>query len=112
MLSQFGAKFDLVPHYVQRWRYKYFVSGHYPWSCLYLKHHPDYFSKRYVSEDRFCPGLHVKPTQMSPIDRASPYLWTDGSSYAFVTSISGHFDHFDNFDAIGVCVVEVESGRV
>jgi hypothetical protein len=36
------------------------------------KHHPVYFSKRNVSETGFCLRLQVKPTQLGPIDRASP----------------------------------------
>jgi hypothetical protein len=56
--------------------YKCYVSGHYPSSCLYLKKSPDYFSKHNVSETGFCLRLQVKPTQLSPIDRVSPYLRT------------------------------------
>jgi hypothetical protein len=44
--------------------------------------------------------LHVKPTQLGPIDRASPYLWTDGSTYAFVTSFSGHFGRYNVFGGV------------
>jgi hypothetical protein len=33
-----------------------------------------YFSKHNVSETEFCLRLQVKPTQLGPIDRASPYL--------------------------------------
>jgi hypothetical protein len=40
---------------------------------LCLKHHPVYFSK-YVSETGFCLRLQEEPTQLGPIDRASPYL--------------------------------------
>jgi hypothetical protein len=40
------------------WRWyiskKYYVFGHYPSSCLYLKHRPVYFSKHNVSETGFC----------------------------------------------------------
>jgi hypothetical protein len=36
------------------------------------KNHPVYFSKHNVSETRFCLRLQVKPTQLDPIDRASP----------------------------------------
>jgi hypothetical protein len=36
--------------------------------CFYLKHN--------VSETRFCLRLQVEPTQLGPIDRASPYLRT------------------------------------
>jgi hypothetical protein len=43
---------------------------------LYLKHRSVYFSKHAVSENGFCLRLQVKPTQMGPIDRASPYLRT------------------------------------
>jgi hypothetical protein len=60
MLSQLVVVLDLFPTTVQRWQYKYFVYGHYQWSCLYLKHHPDYFSKHNVSEAIFCPDLHVE----------------------------------------------------
>jgi hypothetical protein len=50
--------------------------GHYPSSCLCLKHHPVYFSKHDVSQTGFCLRLQVKPTQLGPIDRASPSLRT------------------------------------
>jgi hypothetical protein len=38
------------------------------------KNHPVYFSKHNVSETGFCLRLQVKPTQLGPIDRASPCL--------------------------------------
>jgi hypothetical protein len=41
---------------------------------LSKKHRPVYFSKHNVSETGFCLRLQVKPTQLGPIDRASPYL--------------------------------------
>jgi hypothetical protein len=40
------------------------------------KHSPVYISKHNVSETGFCLRHHVKPTQLGPIDRASPYLRT------------------------------------
>jgi hypothetical protein len=40
------------------------------------KNRPVYFSKHNVLETEFCLRLQVKPTQLSPIDRASPYLRT------------------------------------
>jgi hypothetical protein len=55
---------------------KYYVSGHYPSSCLYLKHRPVYISKHSVSEIGFSLRLQVKSTQLGPVDRASPYLRT------------------------------------
>jgi hypothetical protein len=54
--------------------FKYYISGHYPSSCFYLKHRPVYISKHNVSEAGFCLGLQIKPTQVGPIDRASPCL--------------------------------------
>jgi hypothetical protein len=56
--------------------YKYYVFGHYPSSCLYLKRRPVYFSKLSVSETGFCLRLQVRPTQLGPIYRASPHLQT------------------------------------
>jgi hypothetical protein len=53
---------------------KYSDFGHYPSSCLYLKCRPVYFSKQKVSETGLCLRLQVKPTQLGPIDRLSPYL--------------------------------------
>jgi hypothetical protein len=50
-------------HLNNKYRYNYYVSGHYPSSCLYLKHRPLYFSK-YVSETGFFLRLQVKPTQL------------------------------------------------
>jgi hypothetical protein len=38
-----------------------------------FRNRPVYFSKHNVSETGFCLCLQVKPTQLSPIDRASPY---------------------------------------
>jgi hypothetical protein len=57
--------------------YNYCVSGHRPLSCFYLKHN--------VSETEFCLCLQVEPTQLGPIDRDSPHLWTlDLTSIIFV----------------------------
>jgi hypothetical protein len=51
------------------------VSGHYPspW-FIYLK--------RNFSETAFCLRLQVEPTQLSPVDRASPYLRTPAPTQA------------------------------
>jgi hypothetical protein len=38
------------------------------------KNRPVYFSKQNVSDTGFYLRLQVKPTQLGPIDRASPYL--------------------------------------
>jgi hypothetical protein len=51
--------------------YKYYVSGHYPSSCFYLKHRHGYIWKHNVSETGFCLRLQVKPTQLGPTDTAS-----------------------------------------
>jgi hypothetical protein len=48
------------------YEYNYCVSGRCPSSCFYLKH--TRFRKR------FCVHSQVEPTELSPIDRASPYL--------------------------------------
>jgi hypothetical protein len=40
------------------------------------KNRPVYFWKHNVSKTGFCLRLQVKPTQLGPIDRASPYLRT------------------------------------
>jgi hypothetical protein len=58
--------------------YKNYVSGHYPSSCIYLKTAPVYITKHSVSETWFSLRLQVKPTQLGPIDRASPYLPRSG----------------------------------
>jgi hypothetical protein len=42
------------------------VSGHYPLPCFYLKCS--------ILETGFCRRLQVEPTQLGPIDRASPNL--------------------------------------
>jgi hypothetical protein len=39
-----------------------------------LKCHPVYISKHNVSETGVCLRPQVKPTQLGPIDRVSPYL--------------------------------------
>jgi hypothetical protein len=61
---------------------KYYVFWYYPLSCLCLKHCHVYFSKHNVLVTGFCPHLQVKPTQLGPIDRASPYLWTSCIDWA------------------------------
>jgi hypothetical protein len=43
---------------------------------LDIIHRPVYFQEHNVSETGFCLRLQVKPTQLGPIDRASPYLRT------------------------------------
>jgi hypothetical protein len=50
--------------------------GHYPCPVFIYKHHPVYFSKQNVSDNGFCLRLQVKPTQLGPIDKTSPYLRT------------------------------------
>jgi hypothetical protein len=50
--------------------YKYYVFGHYPSSCPFLF----FFFNHNVLETGFCLRPQVKPTQLDPIDRASPYL--------------------------------------
>jgi hypothetical protein len=62
--------------------YKYYVSGHYPSSRFYLKHHPVYILKHNVSETGFCLRLHVKPTQLGSIDRAGPEIGTSSVDWA------------------------------
>jgi hypothetical protein len=52
--------------------YKNYVFGHYSSSCLYLKRPPVCLLKHNVSDTGFCLRLQVKPTQLGPIDRASP----------------------------------------
>jgi hypothetical protein len=47
------------------------------------KHRPFYISK-HVSETGFCLRLQVKPTQLGPIDKPSPYLRTESSLRNFV----------------------------
>jgi hypothetical protein len=41
---------------------------------LDIIHRPIYFSKHNVSETGLFLRLQVKPTQLGPVDRASPYL--------------------------------------
>jgi hypothetical protein len=41
-----------------------------------LKHRPVFIQKHNVSKTGFCLRLQVTPTQIGPIDRASPYLRT------------------------------------
>jgi hypothetical protein len=50
---------------VSEFSYNYYNSGHYPWPVL-LKHN--------ISETGFCRRLQVEPTQMGPIERATPCL--------------------------------------
>jgi hypothetical protein len=60
------------------WYYRYYVSGHYPSSCFYLKHRPVYISKQ-CFDTRFYLRLQVKPTLLGPIDTASPCLLQIGT---------------------------------
>jgi hypothetical protein len=68
-------------------RYKYYVYGHYPSSCLYLKQSCLCF-KHNVSETGFCLRLQVKPIQLGPIDRASPHLRTINTTFRRLDSVS------------------------
>jgi hypothetical protein len=52
--------------------FKYYISGHNPSSCFYLKHRTVYISKHKVSETGFRP-------EMGSIDRDSLYLRTESS---------------------------------
>jgi hypothetical protein len=45
---------------------------------FYLKHN--------ISEAGFCPRLQVEPTQLRPIDRASPCLRTQVSTFHLKTN--------------------------
>jgi hypothetical protein len=54
---------------------KYYVSGHYPSSCLYLKTVPFIFQNT-TFRRLDCLHLQVKPTQLGQINRTSPYLRT------------------------------------
>jgi hypothetical protein len=79
-------------------QYKYYVFGHYPSSCISLKCRPVSLSKPNVSETGFCLHLQVKPTQLGPIDRASPYLrrrWIMSKNVIFVLMYHHHkpLDH-------------------
>jgi hypothetical protein len=51
------------------------------------KPRPVYFPEHNVSETGFCLRLQVKHTQLGPIDRANPYLWTNKSSSSSPTQI-------------------------
>jgi hypothetical protein len=55
-------------------KYNYYISGRYPSSCRYLKHHPFFYLKHNISETVFCLRLQEKPTHLGPIDRENPYL--------------------------------------
>jgi hypothetical protein len=52
--------------------YNYLNSGHYPSSFLLFKEHD-------ISKTGFCLRLHVEPTQLDPIERASLCLRMSGS---------------------------------
>jgi hypothetical protein len=70
-------------------QYKYYVSGHYPSTCFYLKYLPVYISTHDVSKTGFCLRLQLEPSHLGPIDRASPYLrsidWAKLSRFYFKT---------------------------
>jgi hypothetical protein len=50
------------------------------------KNRPVYFSKHIFSETGFCLRLQVKPTQLGPIDRTSPYLRTKVQTRRYIMS--------------------------
>jgi hypothetical protein len=57
------------------------------------KHRPVYFSEHNVSETGLCLRLQVKPTQLGPIDRSSPYLgtgWRMSNNIIFVLMYHRH----------------------
>jgi hypothetical protein len=56
------GRFSELGSYIHQHKtlYKYYVSGHYPSSCLYQKHPPVYITKHNVSETGFCLCLQVK----------------------------------------------------
>jgi hypothetical protein len=43
---------------------------------LDIIHRPVFYLKYNVSETEFCLRLQVEPTELGPMDRASPYLRT------------------------------------
>jgi hypothetical protein len=79
------------------------------------KNRPVYFSKQ-VSQIGFCLRLQVKPTQLGPIDRASPYLAV--LELLRQTKIYGEgkttdFTDFTCESARNICVRKLENlGRV
>lgn len=56
---------------------KYYNSGQYPSSCFYLKHHPAYILKHMMFRRRSCLRFQLKLTELSPVDRVSPYFRTN-----------------------------------
>jgi hypothetical protein len=69
-------------------RYKYYVSGHYPSSCLYLKTPSYVYFKTQRYGTGFCLTFQVKPTQLAPISRASFYLWRQGLALLILAEMS------------------------
>jgi hypothetical protein len=57
-------------------RYKYYVSGHYPSSCIYLKHRPIYISKQRFEDWILSPSSGKTYSHLGPNDRPTPYLLT------------------------------------
>jgi hypothetical protein len=57
---------------------------------LDIIHRPAYISKHNVSETGFCLRFQVKPTQLGPIDRASPYLWTEIHKNGTMDNVQKH----------------------
>jgi hypothetical protein len=76
-MSARGEYKNLTLHEKMEILNKYYVFGHYPSSCFYLKRCPFYFPKHSDSETGFCLRLPVRPTEFGPIDRASLYLRTE-----------------------------------
>jgi hypothetical protein len=68
------------------------VYGHYPPFCFYLKHN--------VSETGFCLHLHVEPTQLGPVDRASPYLQTPAPTQDRVYKTKNSINHLQELRRI------------
>jgi hypothetical protein len=58
------ASLQIIDLFVEiSFKYKYYISGHYPSSCFYPKHRLIYILKHNVSEVGFCLRLQVKSTQ-------------------------------------------------
>jgi hypothetical protein len=53
-----------------------------------------YFSKHDVSETEFCLRLQVKPTQLGPTDRATPYIQTPVPAPRWGIQVNHSTNHF------------------
>jgi hypothetical protein len=65
-------------------------------NILDIIHSPVFYLKHNISKTGFCSRLHVKPTQLDSIDRASPYLRTPAPAQDMLCKLSTVQNFYEN----------------